>query len=106
MTVEQLRNHIESDMEVLESKKSEMWRIKDQKFNGTKKSWNALNAAYSHKIQTLKDILIYIDTNGDGPYWCKHPDENGNKIPMTKVKGSSVMSEEEVKELSKIKLPF
>lgn len=42
----------------------------------------------------------------DGPYWCKHPDENGNKIPMTKVKGSRVMSKEEVEELNKIKLPF
>ena len=42
----------------------------------------------------------------DNQYWCKHPDENGNKIPMTKVKGSSVMSKEEVEELNKIKLPF
>ena len=39
-------------------------------------------------------------------YWCKHPDENGNKIPMTKVEGSRVMSKEEVKELNKVKLPF
>jgi len=42
----------------------------------------------------------------DDQYWCKHTDENGNKIPMTKVKGSRVMSKEEVKELNKIKLPF
>ena len=42
----------------------------------------------------------------DKKYWCKHPDENGNKIPMTKVKGSRVMSKEEVEELNKIKLPF
>jgi len=42
----------------------------------------------------------------DDQYWCKYPDENGNKIPMTKVKGSRVMSKEEVKELNKIKLPF
>jgi hypothetical protein len=39
-------------------------------------------------------------------YWCKDTDENGNKIPMTKVKGSRVMSKEEVKELNKVKLPF
>ena len=63
MTVEQLRNHIESDMEIWKSKKSELWKIKDQKFNGTKKSWNELNLIYSHKIQTLQDILIFIDTN-------------------------------------------
>jgi len=50
--------------------------------------------------------LNHIDTNEEGQYWCKHPDENGNKIPMTKVKGSSVMSKEEVEELNKIKLPF
>jgi hypothetical protein len=42
----------------------------------------------------------------DNQYWCKGTDENGNKIPMTKVKGSRVMSKEEVKELNKIKLPF
>lgn len=42
----------------------------------------------------------------DDQYWCLHPDENGNKIPMTKVKGSRVMSKEEVEELNKIKLPF
>ena len=42
----------------------------------------------------------------DDQYWCKHTDENGNKIPMTKVKGSRVMSKEEVKKLNKVKLPF
>jgi hypothetical protein len=42
----------------------------------------------------------------DNQYWCKGTDENGNKIPMTKVKGSRVMSKEEVEELNKIKLPF
>jgi hypothetical protein len=42
----------------------------------------------------------------DDQYWCKHTDENGNKIPMTKVKGSRVMNKEEVKELNKVKLPF
>ena len=42
----------------------------------------------------------------DNQFWCKHPDENGNKIPMTKVKGSRVMSKDEVEELNKIKLPF
>jgi hypothetical protein len=63
MTVEQLRNHIESDMNIWKSKKSELWDIKDQKLNGTKKSWNEMNSKYSHKIQTLQDILIFIDTN-------------------------------------------
>lgn len=63
MTVEQIRNHIESDMKVWKNKKSELWKIKDQKFNGTKRSWNELNIAYSHKIQALEDILIFIDTN-------------------------------------------
>jgi hypothetical protein len=63
MTVEQLRNHIESDMNIWKSKKSELWKIKDQKLNGTKKSWNEMNSIYSQKIQTLQDILIFIDTN-------------------------------------------
>jgi len=106
MTVKQIRNHIENDMNYWARQKSALWKIKDQKFNGTKKSWNELNSIYSQKVQTLQDILIFIDTNKDGPYWCKHPDENGNKIPMTKVKGSRVMSKEEVEELNKIKLPF
>ena len=97
MTVEQIRNHIESDMNI--------WKSKIQ-INGTKKCWNELNNSYSTKIQTLQDILIFIDTNEDDQYWCLHPDENGNKIPMTKVKGSKVMSKEEVEELNKIKLPF
>jgi hypothetical protein len=56
--------------------------------------------------QKTCDCISEPNDNEDGQYWCKYPDENGNKIPMTKVKGSSVMSEEEVKELSKIKLPF
>ena len=42
----------------------------------------------------------------DDQYWCKHTDKNGNKIPMTKVEGSRIMSKEEVEELNKIKLPF
>ena len=106
MTVEKIIDHIESDMRVWESKKSELWKIKDQKIQGSKKSWREANISYSAKVQCLKDLLIFIDINQDGPYWCKHPDENGNKIPMTKVKGSRVMSKEEVEELNKIKLPF
>jgi len=63
MTVEQIRNHIESDMNYWGNKKSELWKIKDQKLNGTKKCWNEMNIKYSHKVQTLQDILIFIDTN-------------------------------------------
>ena len=63
MTVEQLRNHIESDMEIWKSKKSELWKIKDQKLDGSKKCWNEGIISYSSKIQTLQDILIFIDTN-------------------------------------------
>jgi hypothetical protein len=106
MTVEQIRNHIESDMKVWKTKKSELWDIKDQKIDGSKKCWNDANITYSAKIQCLQDILIFIDTNQDDQYWCKDTDENGNKIPMTKVKGSRVMNKEEVKELNKVKLPF
>jgi hypothetical protein len=54
---------------------------------------------------TIESIRDKIKAE-EGQFWCKHPDENGNKIPMTKVEGSSVMSEEEVEELNKIKLPF
>ena len=106
MTVEQIRNHIENDMNYWARQKSALWKIKDQKLNGTKKCWNERNSIYSHKVQTLQELLIFIDTNEDEQYWCKGTDENGNKIPMTKVKGSRVMSKEEVEELNKIKLPF
>jgi len=70
---------------------------------------------YEHKIEILSNKITELETelynqsklqSEDNQYWCKHPDENGNKIPMTKVKGSRVMSEEEVEELNKIKLPF
>ena len=59
-----------------------------------------------YKVANEWNSISEPNDNEDGPYWCKYPDENGNKIPMTKVKGSRVMSEEEVKELNKIKLPF
>jgi len=62
MTIEQLRNHIESDMKVWKTKKSELWDIKDQKIDGSKKCWNEANITYSAKIQCLQDILIFIDT--------------------------------------------
>jgi hypothetical protein len=65
-----------------------------------------LHGDWYGKIQFNKMIEQLQNDIEDGPYWCKHPDENGNKIPMTKVKGSKVMSEEEVEELNKIKLPF
>lgn len=63
MTVKQIRNHIKNDMNYWQYKKSELWKIKEQKFNGTKKSWNEMNSIYSQKVQTLQDILIFIDTN-------------------------------------------
>ena len=50
-------------MNIWKNKKSELWSIKDQKLNGTKKCWNEVNISYSSKIQTLQDILIFIDTN-------------------------------------------
>jgi hypothetical protein len=106
MTAEKIRDHIESDMKVWESKKSELWKIKDQKLDGRKTFWKEVNATYSAKVQCLQDLLIYIDTNEDCTFWCESPDMNGYKIPMTKVEGSRVMSKEEVEELNKIKLPF
>ncbi len=63
MTVEQIRQHIENDIRGWSNKKTDLWKIKDQKWNGTKKSWNEMNSSYSHKIQTLQDILIFIDIN-------------------------------------------
>ena len=59
---------------------------------------NILQLFMSYKPQNQND--------DGGPYWCKYPDEWGNPIPMTKVKGSKVMSKKEVQELNKIKLPF
>ena len=63
MTVEKIIDHIESDMRVWETKKSELWKIKDQKIQGSKKSWNEANVSYSAKVQCLQDLLIFIDTN-------------------------------------------
>jgi hypothetical protein len=63
MTVEQIRQHIENDIRVWTNKKTDLWKIKDQKLNGTKRDWNELNSIYSQKVQTLQDILIFIDTN-------------------------------------------
>jgi hypothetical protein len=62
MTVEQLRNHIESDMKIWESKKSELWKMKDRKLGGYKTSWTEANIVYSARVQCLQDILIFIDT--------------------------------------------
>jgi len=63
---------------------------------------------YDHDTKDIMDggLNELSIPNDDDQYWCKHPDENGNKIPMTKVEGSRVMSKEEVEELNKIKLPF
>jgi hypothetical protein len=44
------------------------------------------------------------DNDEYGPYWSE--DKDGNLVEMTKVKGSRIMSKEEVEELNKIKLPF
>jgi hypothetical protein len=70
---------------------------------------------YEHKIEILSNKIDELETelynqsklqSEDDQYWCKDTDKNGNKIPMTKVKGSRVMSKEKVKELNKVKLPF
>jgi len=59
------------------------------------------------KEQIIKQMNSKIKVfNSAEQFWCKHPDKNGNKIPMTKVEGSRVMSKEEIEELNKIKLPF
>ena len=63
MTVKQIRNHIENDMNYWARQQSALGKIKDQKLNGTKKCWNERYSIYSHKVQTLQDILIFIDTN-------------------------------------------
>ena len=70
--------------------------------------WISFNKDKEHQIYLLEQELKEYRKlqSEDDQYWCLHPDENGNKIPMTKVKGSRVMSKEEVKELNKIKLPF
>jgi hypothetical protein len=60
------------------------------------------NVLLKRQIRSLQSELDELKSK----YWCKGTDENGNKIPMTKVKGSRVMSKEEVKKLNKVKLPF
>jgi len=65
MTVKQIRNHIESDMNYWARQQSALGKIKDQKLNGTKKCWNEMNSIYSHKVQTLQELLIFIDTEID-----------------------------------------
>ncbi len=70
--------------------------------------WIDISKDKDYKISLLEDQLKEYRKlqSEDDQYWCKHTDKNGNKIPMTKVKVSRVMSKEEVKELNKIKLPF
>ena len=70
--------------------------------------WISFNKDKEHQIYLLENELKEYRKlqSEDDQYWCKHTDKNGNKIPMTKVEGSRVMSKEEVEELNKIKLPF
>jgi hypothetical protein len=56
--------------------------------------------------QQICDCISEPNDNDYGPFWCKYPDENGNKIPMTKLKGSRVLTKKEMEQYNKVKLPF
>jgi predicted RNase H-like nuclease (RuvC/YqgF family) len=100
MIYKNIKERQEHKIEILSNKIEELEKDIQQ--------WISFNKDKEHQIYVLENELKDYRKlqNEDDQYWCKHPDENGNKIPMTKVKGSRVMSKEEVEELNKIKLPF
>jgi hypothetical protein len=58
------------------------------------------------KKYQITEVDRVLEQVKQGPYWCENTDENGNKVEMSKVEGSRIMSKEEVEELNNIKLPF
>lgn len=111
MTVEQIIEQMDKNIELLNDSVEYALTLPKSEVKEKYGSIKTYNECVSMERGALTSMItfrqwIVNNTNQEGPYWCKYPDENGNKIPMKKVKGSRVMSKEEVEELNKIKLPF
>jgi hypothetical protein len=61
MTIEQLRQQVELNKKFNVQQKLNLYNIKDQKLDGSKKNWSNALSVYSTKIQLLEEILEYID---------------------------------------------
>ena len=61
MTVEQIRQQTELNKKFNVQQKLNLYNMKDQKLDGSKKNWSNALTIYSTKIQLLEQILEYID---------------------------------------------
>jgi hypothetical protein len=61
MTIEQLRQQVELNKKFNVQQKLNLYNMKDQKLDGSKKNWSNALTIYSTKIQLLEQILEYID---------------------------------------------
>jgi hypothetical protein len=61
MTVEQVRQQVELNKKFNVQQKLNLYNMKDQKLDGSKKNWSNALTIYSTKIQLLEQILEYID---------------------------------------------
>ena len=61
MTIEQIRQQVEVNKKFNVKQKLNLYNMKDQKLDGSKKNWSNALTIYSTKIQLLEQILEYID---------------------------------------------
>jgi hypothetical protein len=61
MTSEQIRQQVELNKKFNVQQKLNLYNMKDQKLDGSKKNWSNALTIYSTKIQLLEQILEYID---------------------------------------------
>jgi hypothetical protein len=61
MTIEQIRQQVEVNKKFNVQQKLNLYNMKDQKLDGSKKNWSNALTIYSTKIQLLEQILEYID---------------------------------------------
>jgi hypothetical protein len=61
MTSEQIRQQVELNKKFNVQQKLNLYNMKDQKLDGSKKNWSNALTVYSTKIQLLEQILEYID---------------------------------------------
>jgi len=64
MTVEQIRQQTELNKKFNVQQKLNLYNMKDQKLDGSKKNWLNALTIYSTKIQLLEQILEFIDEGG------------------------------------------
>jgi hypothetical protein len=61
MTVEQIREQSELNKKFNVQQKLNLYNMKDQKLDGSKKNWSDALTVYSTKIKLLEEIIEYID---------------------------------------------